>query len=459
MELKSVKHQLIIVAISSLLVTFSFQNCAQRIDSNTLLSTKENPTILSESILNEVPFAFDMRVNEVAYMSCSHSDVDKTDKNHMSNPEFFTFKVQAIGENNGVGLRKEFKTYLVDKFGDQNYQVDKNTLESALVDAPSNALASVQLAVRPLTDPVKLVVNLNSPTYIPKNGTDFSYFLSQSPLYSALNYDQNLKQIMDLFTLPLVSRLNYFLQKETDHTLSASINFHHSSNYLEFTAETARTDFSKGQGSNILTISYTNDLRNSENLKNPYYSRTTNSDSNNKSLIWGTGLKLGFSMEERVNGIGYSNVLNSVSELELHNGQTPTGAKWDCNIRYLIISPYDNDETNSVQFPHPTDSTKTFSRCSNPVATAGGNLNSAQLKELQILQRYLPATDWIIDPINKCIVPNKGVGDCYPNRNPTGANRQVMYYGANSSENCGASLSNSNKDCPEFISLCIRQAQ
>lgn len=442
-----------------------FQNCGPQIDNNSMLSTKPGPVVLQGATLDAVPFAFETTINELAYMSCSNSPRQNADKPILDSSTFFTLSAQASGNNSGVALRTDFKNFMFTNFADSNSQVPENLVSTALSDSKANATAALMLAVRPNANPIDAVQNFN-PQYTPQQSNDYSLFLSQNIVYSSLTFGQNLSQLAGLFNQPTTTKINNFIEPESDHLLSSAIHFHTYSNYYENSALDLRNKFDNG--ANFLTVTYTKDLRDPANQKTPYASRPSNTNPNNSTLAWGKAYRLRFSMNERTGGAGYSNTLYSVSELDLSNGITPTGAKWDCSkISYMIISPYDNDPAPAgspvpiaVASSFPSEGGKPdFNRCQEPVA--GTSLNAAQQAELSTMQRYLSSSDWIIDPINRCVVRKKNhadssSGDCYPNRNPNGANRQIMYRDDRSGVGCGAINPASTKDCPEFISICTR---
>lgn len=426
-------------------VTFSigFQNCSSQVNNNSLESTKQAPLVLQGDVLNQVPFAFDNVINEIAYMSCSNTRFTNGDKNSMSDPAFFTFQAKATSKNSGIGIRSEFRDFLLTQFGDSKFIVPDDTLTRAFTDAPANANASLQFSVRQMRDPTQTIQSYTSSA--PALETDYNSFISTSIYTSSLTYDQNLTKMKELFYQPLTTRVNDFTEVGTDHILSTSLNFFKSSTYDETQAKLLRNSFSNNI--NFLAVTYSNDLNNPDNLKNPFFARPNNSVANNKALVWGRGYQATFKNAPSAAGIGYPNVLQNIIELDLSTGLKPTGDQWNCNIAYLIKSPYDNKDDST--------STSVGTVCKDPILGTG-NISPAQENEYNIIANYLTPTDWIIDPVQKCVVPKTNVGECYPNRNPATTNRQILYKNDGSSSACGTLGTNTTKDCPEFLSICIR---
>lgn len=451
---KGIYKNILFVLIFLILSTTAFQNCSSEVD-NTLVSNIPPPKTLSSANANEVPFAFDTSINEIAYMSCAHIDADYN-ATHMSKPgTYFSFKIGAYGSNSGVGLTTDFRNYLINNFGDSNVTVASSIITAAFTTSTQNAWPSLLFSNRAMNDPVNSVYRVESSTNPPTLSNEYDMMLSSNAAYASLTYGDNLKQVSDLMNKSSISRINYFTQQGTSHNLYASLNYHYSDDYSISAAETLRNRFSDGQNSNFLTLTYSRDLRDVKNQSEPFHSRQTFKDSNNTSSVWGRGYKPTFRQDPRVNGLGQNNVLSAINEYDLSDGLKPIVATWNCNVRYLIISPIDNDAQGN-SYPNPYgDPIPTFSRCNDPSDAELANRPDLQA-ERQLIQRYLSATDWIINPIHKCLVPRAGNGDCYQKRSPDLNNDGSFYatkYMKTTSETCGVGTPYA---CPEFLSLCTR---
>lgn len=434
-------------------MTFFYQNCSSDLN-NTLVSSKPPPKTFSKDNADEVPFAFDTLINEIAYMSCAHIDSDYN-ADHMSKyGTYFSFKIFATGTNSGVGLRSEFRSYLSSNYGNSNDVVPDDIIKSAFTETPQNAWPAILFANRPMSDPTNVVYRVGNGGDGPGFGIDYDIALSSNATYSSLTFEDNLKQMSELMSKPTITRVNNFTQQGTSHTLSATLNYHMAEEYTVTTARAVRDRFSDGQNTNLLTLTYTRDLRETNNQNAPYVSRRTFSSTDFGSSVWGRGFKPSFGQDPRINGLvgNTNNVLTQVEEFDLSAGLKSITATWTCNIRYLIISPTDNDTTGNT-YPMPYGSAMaTFERCSD---TQDSQLNATQKAEKTLIQRYLSSTDWIINPINKCVVPRTGNGDCYQKRKPNGTNPVVYtkYVKTADVTNCGPGTPYA---CPEFLSICTR---
>jgi hypothetical protein len=440
------------ISITVLLLTSVYQNCSSELD-NTLVSNIPPPKTLSTANAAEVPFAFETSMNELAYMSCSHIDSD-FNADHMGKfGTYFTFKIGAYGNNSGVSLTSDFRSYLTSNYGDSNESVPDSIVQSAFTITPQNAWPALVFSNRPMSDPVNLIYRVNSGGDKPVVTNEFDILLSPNFVYSSLTYGENLKQLSELMKKPSVTKVNYFNQQGTGHNLAGSLNYHYSPEYSITSAQALRNRFSDGQNSNMLTVTYSQDLRDPKNQPDPYISRRTFKDTDNGSAVWGRGYQPSFGFDPRVNGLGNGNVLSGISEYDLSEGLKPVVTNWSCNTRYLIISPLDNDDTVIAHaYPNPYgDPIPTFSRCNDP---SDLELSASQKDERQMIQRYLSATDWIINPVHKCLVPRTGNGDCYQKRKPDSNNVKIeTIYRKTAAETCGVGTPYA---CPEFLSICTR---
>jgi hypothetical protein len=443
--------RIILISSFTVIVAFAYQNCSSEID-NTMVSNVPAAKTLDASSAKEVPFAFDTSINEIAYMSCSHIDTN-FNSDHMSKSNtYFSFKVGAYNSNSGVGLRDEFRNYLTSNFANSTEVVPDSIIQSAFKISPQNNSPNILFSNRPMSNPVSVVYKSSNNTDKPAVTIEFDLMLSLNTAFSSLTYGDNLKQVSALMNMPRSTRINYFNQLGTNHNLFAGLNYHYSPDYTITTAEALRSRFSDGQNSNFLTLTYTQDLKDPKNQTDPYISRRTYKDTDNGTSVWGRGYKPSFRQDPRVSGLGYNNVLSSVDEYDLSEGLKPIVATWICDTRYLIISPIDNDSQTSA-FPNPYgDPIPSFSRCSDP---SDLELTASQKIERQLIQRYLPSANWIINPIHKCLVPRAGSGDCYQKRqvDPDGHFIPIKYVKTVATDTCGAGTAFA---CPEFLSLCIR---
>jgi hypothetical protein len=442
--------KVIFVSTFVLLTGSAYQNCSSDMN-NTLVSNIAPPKTLSSENAKDVPFAFDTSISEIAYMSCAHID-SEFNSSHMSKAgTYFSFKVGAYNSNSGVGLRSEFRNYLTSNYADSNDVVPDNIIQSAFKLSSQNSSPNLLFANRPMSSPASGLYQATNSSTKPANTVEYDIMLSPNTTYASLTYGENLKQVSELMNKPSVTRVNYFNQQGTSHNLSAGLNYHYSPDYSITEAETLRNRFSDGQNSNFLTLTYTRDLSDPKNQTDPYISRRTYNDTDNGTSVWGRGYKPSFRQDPRVNGIGNNNVLSAIEEYDLSEGLKPVIATWNCNIRYLIISPIDNDaQTNSYPNPYG-DPIPTFARCSD---SSDLELSSSQKAEKQLLQRYISSADWIINPIHKCIVPRAGNGDCYQKRQTDSEGRNIpTKYSRTSAETCGPGTPYA---CPEFLSVCTR---
>lgn len=442
MKLKPTRAQLVFLGlfIGIGIILTSFQNCGTQ-DYSDSLAMPSSP-LVDASNADGIPFAFDYRVNQITYMSCSRSK-DKvgslqSSTTHLNDPNiFFTFKVgsyaNGVNTSNGPGLtfRKEFIDHVIAKFANKGVLSDEN-IKNAITKATAHGGAAVQFAIRESTPIASSIIKL-SPE--PTPGVDFDL----TPKKLTLDNKEFLEsQLLKLFKKPLPRLTILGTSTLQTYRLEGALHFGSLTTYDEPTAQLLRDELeSNGALSKVLAVTYSKDLTDVENQKTSYIARSAGSaDSDNR--VWGTGFNLAF--QSATNGKRWkNNILASVVESDLATFNSPATSPWSCSdqLRYVIVSPKDSGPGGA--YP-----------CKDPVNVS--NLTAQQASNLAILQRHLSPSEWIIDPEMECVTPRKTTVDCYGNR----AFNTIDYYGSTSQ--CGLDDNGvyQHRDCAEYVSVCLR---
>ncbi len=440
MKLKPSRTQLIFSGffVGIIIILTSFQNCGTQ-DYSDSLGLPSTPDVNANNA-DEIPFAFDYRVNQITYMSCSRSK-DKvgnlqSSTTHLNNPSvFFTFKMGSYPTSSmdaaGLTFRKEFIDYVIANLTHKGTITDTN-IQNAITNATAHGGAALQFGIREST-PIASSLVYFSGGGSPVKSVDYDLI----PQNLLLTSNEFLPQLLQLFKKPLPRLTTLGTASLQTYRLEGAINYQSLSHYDEMAAQQIRDQLSSEAGlSQILTVTYSKDLRVVENLQTSYEARGTHSlDSSNR--VWGTGFNLKF--QSATNGTRWKeNILKSVTESDLSNFNTMAASTWSCpsHFRYLIVSPQDRNPGGAYPCKDPNES----------------QLTPQQMNTLTILRRHLPSSEWIIDPEMECISPRKTHLDCYGNR----AFNPIDYYG--SASRCGLDDNNNylHRDCAEYVSVCLR---
>lgn len=442
MKLKPTKAQLVFLGlfVGTGIVLTSFQNCGTQ-DYSDSLAMPSTP-LVDASNVDGIPFAFDYRVNQITYMSCSRSK-DKvgslqSSTTHLNDPNiFFTFKMGSYPNNvntiNGPGLtfRKEFIDHIIAKFSSKGVLSDDN-IKNSINNATAHSGAALQFAIRESTPIASSIIKLSTE---PTLGIDFDLAPKNLQLDSK---DFLESQLLNLFKKPVPRLTTLGTASLQTYRLEGALHFESLSTYDEPTAQLLRDELeSNGALSKVLAVTYSKDLLLAENKETSYIARrATSADSDNR--VWGTGFNLAF--QSATNGKRWkNNILASVVESDLATFSSPATSPWSCSdqLRYVIVSPKDSGPGGA--YP-----------CKDPMSVS--NLTAQQANNLAILQRHLSPSEWIIDPEMECVTPRKTTVDCYGNR----AFNNIDYYGSNSQ--CGLDDNGvyQHRDCAEYVSVCLR---
>jgi len=116
-----------------------FQNCGVSEDNGL-----DDISSAEQAAADALPFAFDVTVDQIAYMSCDSNTVNQ-------NGKLFNFKAGAFGDNEGVKIKDNFRSAIGGK--------SKDFILKSLAASKRNANAGVVMSVREsgkFTGPVKI---------------------------------------------------------------------------------------------------------------------------------------------------------------------------------------------------------------------------------------------------------------------------------------------------------------
>lgn len=353
--------------IGLFIILFAFQNCAQELESN-----NSDLASLGEGL----PFAFDAKMDHVAYMSCTPGAVGYEPN------AFFSFKLGAYQSNSGLKFS--------DAFDAKTSQLSYDFLLEALEASPVNRSAQAQLGVRSISD--------------------YQQYYSTSDGFTVSNL---LVPLTDTRIVAALAPLSGGARANSFPNLGAQ-KFEGRLNPLlnEISSQQMRTTLQSGGG--ILALTY-----NQADKSAGYALAPT---ANSTSSVYGSAMAISFAAAPTT---GAAKVLGSASERQLLNGSATQGS-WQCstNFIYRVIRRVDLGTSSGSFCPNLTNGTE-------PNLSS---FNATQLDSYYAIRSVLPAQYWDIDVVNKCAVLRTGVsGSCYGSE---AAGLGIQYSSTCSGANC-----------------------
>lgn len=418
-----------LLSVLSLSPLLLYQNCGNE-QTGTMFEKKTS-----------VDFPYELKVDQVAYMSCAEQNGVNNDAN-----VFFTFRTGAYRENSGIRI--------TDQFFYETRRDDNEERMTTLGSDDMSVQTRIQFALRQQSSLQRMFITNNSSKGV--EGEDFDYTFA--PIGET-------EMSASLLTIPQQSWLNYLPAAGItyDSQFEGTLEF----NDGEKLAQNVRNFLTTGGG--ILAVGFA-DPQNSATIRNPYYITDDEDESEKEedqprvipsNEAFGVGLKIGFKQPNPLNwgfeGAPYVNipkrVLNSVTESNL---QTPSkvSGQWSCpqTLQLMIVYPEDVG-LSGVDCTIEED----------PVSPS---------PELQIVRNSLPVSDWYVNLARRCVVPKRyKIGSCYGIDGRTKLTNDIEY---DSSKECSPDVQTDKigldgnfvrdannaivrtKVCPHYVSICTK---
>lgn len=404
-----------ITFLTVLAVLMLYQNCGQ---------TSEDTTFNSASSYQESsPFAYDAKIDTLAYMSCSEMAEGSYEPR-----AYFTFRAGAYSSSTGgLGMTPAFRDYT--KYYSNTDRANMLSQSSA----NNNTLLS--LSVRKAHD-------FQSLFYVGSvlAGEALDAFLP------ALNSDE----IAGPFAASATGQyINYFPGANDQRLMEASLRF----TSFENTAVILRNGINfSGPDPLILVAGYSGSADTMDPaLRSPFgvpilgqpAPAPTSTSNPANTTAYGVGYKIRFALpagflsgDNRAISPIMSSPSPGIQEIDLTTNQ-PRPSTWDCglhgdgtvNYQFMVIRPQDLGVTVACR-----TGVDRFS-------------NADQQAALNAIRRVLRVEDWFVDLDYHCIVPKRTPDLCYG----TTLGNRVISYGLNQ---C---IDDPTRACPHIVSVCIRQ--
>lgn len=469
------------IALSGLVMVSLFQNCGQDLSDDFSINEARQEFALS------FPFAYDLTVDEISYMSCIGPNVQL-------DPRYYTFKAGAFGADEGIRLRDNFRSFAPDFNSDQ--------LASALNLSQRNSEAGVIMSVRSFEN---FQIPLSSSGSAGQSDTSVSRMMFDRDINLTLSQADIAQRLVALGTN---ERLNIIegLPGLTGRSLDGAINIADS--------ETLATNLRQRlQNNSFLSFTFAVSSENAstetvpgERARSPHSEAGLGSDA--ERSVFGLGYRVNFMQVDPTRGGSPTRAVAGISGVNLEN-QASLPESWSCNLdeKYIIVRPQDalrgytngypivriNRSAASFQlsaFPNRRQFTANCgaSNCTDGTIQPGEKFienvicptlpdaipnNAIEAAKWARIRNMLPHKDWYvyrgtdISSINgqyNCIVP-KGPDNCYGDANANSNQFFVVQYLSDEDfpgfitkpsveTNCGAGT---QKFCPHVASFCHKQ--
>lgn len=380
------------LAVAGIGLLLAFQNCSQ--------APSESDESSYES---RTAFAYDAKLDTIAYMSCSGMGENPPNKRG-----YFTIRAGAYDRaKGGIGLTQEF----IDET--KFYKTTERARILGMSDKNSNTRLSLSL---------RSAANYQAPWVEGQRNVGEEL----DPMLPALDSQAVAGPLAGLKTTGQM--INYFPGTHSQRLMEGSLRYYN----FENTATQTRAALNNAEA--LLVLGYSSSSDESDvGLRSPAADPVTGYKPPTNSA-YGTGYKLSFTLpagytsgETRVLLPGAS---TGVTEIDLRSGQQQT-SNWVCSntAQFMVIRPEDLTRVTCARGPDRYD-------------------DATQMAALAAIRRVLRVEDWYVDMTRRCIVP-KGTGDfCY---GPL--NGRTIQYGVANCVNSPANLTM----CPHFVSVCLRQ--
>ncbi len=349
-----------------LCVVLSFQNCAD-LDQSQVVSV----TDIEEQTLAGLPFAYDAKIDQMAYMSCSGQ--------FGQDPRAFTIKAGGYFPNSGVALRSNFLS--------QISQMNADTKSRSLALSDRNSQAGVMMNIRPRS---------NLQDYLEPTGNEGGEITSASMMNNTtqgvvLSNERVAKQLLALGPggyLNYVAGIPGLFPKTFDGVLR-----------INNTSGVENSIRNILRNTHYVALTYpeelavqTDPLKPNRYVRSPY--GTTTGDNRALTSVFGTGYQVNFQQFDARMSTAPSRVMTVQGAINLENNSS-LAESWDCSERFVIVRPedadrltYDRLNTNSIT----TDDETVCDTKSDDIPA-----NFTQQQRWDRIRNILPVEDWYVN--------------------------------------------------------------
>lgn len=388
-----------------------FQNCSD-------LNNKQMPTIdaLIQAELQQLPFAYEVSLDQIAYMSCSGDFA-------AGNPNAFTIKAGAYSTGSGLRLRSNVVSQL------SNYNTDIQGRALSISDRNTEIGAVLSIRER----------NYLQDYYDPQSGkgeTPFSRLMFNETKGNYFSNEHYVKRMLAMGSgnyMSYISGLPGLLDKNFEGMLRYAEN--------EGMAAGVRNLLAN---SHYITVTFPLPIGEQTSNRRHAWARspydTSSGNTNALTSVFGRAFDVRFQQYDGRMTTVPARVMTVNNVVNLEN-QSIVGETWSCDERFVIVRPEDAKRLTYDPTPDGVVDGDNFEVCEvgpDPIPS-----NSEEQRRLDRIRNILPADAWYVTlprtisvgGVNYvkpgCVVP-KGQDFCYDWKQETGnqnnPNFRVAYY-------------------------------
>lgn len=343
--------------IFGLVLIFCFQNCSD-LDNSDLISL----TDVEQDVLSNLPFAYDLKIDQMAYMSCSGSDARQDERS-------FTIRAGGFFPGSGVGLRPNFTAAI------NGFNADAKV--RSLQISERNDQAGAVMSIRPRSDLQNYVDPEGASGEIP-----IARMMFREPQGLVLSNERVARQLM---TLGPGSYLNYvaglpgLFPKSFDGSLRIAGNLD--------TEDSIRSIL---RNSHYVSFNFAEPLGNQPEdrpysfVRSPY--DTLTGDSRANTSVYGLGYVLNFQQLDPFMVTTPPRVMTISSVVNLENTSNEP-ENWDCSERFVVVRP---EDASRITFNGGTQQV-----CDTRPDTIPNSFN--EQRRWERIRNILPVEDWYVN--------------------------------------------------------------
>lgn len=441
--------------VFGLVIVLSFQNCSD-LDESSVVTVTE----IEQQLLTNLPFAFDMKIDQMAYMSCSGQ--------FGSDGRAFTIKAGGYFPGSGVTLRSNYSSQI------SNLNVDTQVRSFGISDR--NDQAGVVMNIRPRSNLQDYVEPSDESGEI----TTGALLLNRQQGI-LLSNDRVARQLLALGPggyLNYVAGIPGLFNKSFDSVVRINTDSGVENQIRNLLKNT-----------HYLALTYPEDLSVQTDTNKPFrYVRspygTTTGDTRATTSVFGTGYTLNFQQFDPRMTTTPPRVMTVQGAINLENNSF-LGESWDCSERFVIVRPEDAGRLTFDSLNTPSNQTDDDLVCDKRSDRIPANATEQQRWDR--IRNILPVEDWYVNlpcpatmtpaagsgclpsTVAKpgCIIP-KGNDFCYDMNELTGgsndANIKIAYFYEEDLDNADPIISYNGTCgpgtffvCPHYVTICYKR--
>ncbi|MEQ1721534.1 MAG: hypothetical protein ABL930_00030 [Pseudobdellovibrio sp.] len=400
--MKSLALRKPIIAISALIASVAIFGCTVQ-QGKSLLTSQTSDADVATAVLDKVPFAYDVAVDTISYNSCVGIGLNASDYIHgikIGANEGFVDTAGSGAVKAGVKLKSEFLQYLAKNVPPNfpNTSVSSSQIKYILENSTANKELQIQFAVRTTAD-LKVVQDIIQPSstgniVFGRDGLYMSPVLSQDPILTAITQSVQFGPAGSVLSEgPRVYNLG---SKSGPVALEASLGYSSSSD--ESFPPVATADDGQGVGEQysdivrskfnsfnyVLAVTFGNQTLTSSSDSTPSFGLNSLRRPSETDLrkAYGRSYELSFATKNAGLSSWKKNYLNRVTEKNLEDGRTVSGASWTCD-NFVIVK---QNQLNNRKASEPS--------CTELIASDLTNATVAA--KVKLIRRHYGEDKWTI---------------------------------------------------------------